>query len=83
MIFPENNLATEECSCQYKSSCKKKKKKRKNAFCGRIIQICQLNKNEIVSLKHKYWGNPFLYVSFPCSFFTLAEIFIETGDTSM
>ena len=77
MIFPENNLATEECGGQYKSSCKK------NAFCGRIIQICQLNKNEIVSLKHKYWGNPFLYVSFPCSFFTLAEIFIETGDTSM
>jgi len=21
MIFPENNLATEECSCHYKSSC--------------------------------------------------------------
>jgi len=38
MIFPENNLATEECGCHYKSSCKKK-----NAFCGRIIQICQLN----------------------------------------
>ena len=27
MIFPENNPATEECRCQYKSSCKK------NAFC--------------------------------------------------
>jgi len=24
MIFPENNLATEECDCHYKSSCKKK-----------------------------------------------------------
>jgi len=23
MIFPENNLATEEYGCQYKSSCKK------------------------------------------------------------
>jgi len=28
MIFPENNLATEECGCHYKSSCKKKKKKK-------------------------------------------------------
>jgi len=24
MIFPENNLATEECGWSYKSSCKKK-----------------------------------------------------------
>jgi len=82
MIFLENNLATEECGCHYKSSCKKRKEK-KNAFCRWIIQICQLNKNEIVSLKHKYWGNHFLYVSFPCSFFTLAEIFFEIGDASM
>jgi len=29
MIFLENNLATEECGCQYKSSCKK------NAFGGK------------------------------------------------
>jgi len=37
MIFPENNLAIEECGCHYKSSRKKKtnkKKKKKNAFCG-------------------------------------------------
>jgi len=52
MIFPENNLATEECGCHYKSSCKKKTKKM--PFAERIIQICQLNKSEIVSLKHKY-----------------------------
>jgi len=29
MIFLENNPATEECGCQYKSSCKK------NAFGGK------------------------------------------------
>jgi len=29
MIFPENNLATEECGYHYKSSCKKKKRKKK------------------------------------------------------
>jgi len=89
MIFPENSLAIEECGCHYKSSCKKKKKKKgkkqrkKMPFAERIIQICQPNKSEIVSLKHKYWGNPFLYVSFPCSFFILAVIFFEIGDTSM
>ena len=83
MIFSENNLATEECDYHYKSSCKKRNKLKKKCLCGRIIQICQPNKSEIVSFKHKYWGNPFLYVSFPCSFFTLAEIFIEIGDTFM
>jgi len=29
MIFLENNLATEECGCHYKSSCKKIKNKKK------------------------------------------------------
>ena len=50
----------------------KKKRVKKMPFCGRIIQICQLTRNEIVWLKHKYWGNSFLYISFPYSFFTLA-----------
>ena len=63
MIFPENNLATEECGWSYKSSCKKKM-----PFCGRIIQICQPNEIEIVWLKHKYWGNSFLICIFPMFF---------------
>jgi len=68
MIFTKNNLATEECDRQYKSSLKKM------LLAERMIQICQLNKIKIVSEKHQHWGNPFLFVSFPYFSLSKAEL---------